>query len=57
MDHPKNTEWLGEDKCPKNGLNWRIKNMYTARIIVNACLHYTVLQDTLEHECTAYKTG
>ena len=21
MDHPKNTEWLGEDKCPKN-MEW-----------------------------------
>ena len=35
-----------------NGLNWRIQN--TARITMNACLHYTVLQDTLEH---ANKTG
>ena len=43
MEQPKNMEWLREYiQCPKN-MGWlELEMQNTARIMVNACLHYTV---------------
>ena len=44
MAQPKNMEWLREYiQFPKN-MGWlELEMQNTARIMVNACLHYTVL--------------